>query len=386
MSNVLVRKASAPLVAALALSLAQAGHALPPPNSELRDVSITRPFFNPALGQKIGVSFNLDRAGSLTVLILDRDGYLVRRLVSGQTVQPGKQAFDWDGRDDKGHVVPDEAYSLKIDLAGARKTASYFPARLQPEEIEPKGLFYDRQGGTVGYKLARPARVHVQAGSNRFDEKTGGQIGPALRTIANREPRVAGSVVEPWDGYDQGGTVYVPDLPHFSMSLVATALPENALITTGNRGVSFLEYLSHRHGQSLLTAPKGDHSHHRGLPTLRDVSPELVATVRNASWSSTERLWHLNRQQLSLEVGLRGPSSQTFSREPGVLSVFLDEEPIRIVSAGPPPIRIEVSVSATGTHRVAVNWISDYGPVSVASFRLRVGEDPAPSAREHSGE
>lgn len=355
-------------------------------SAAITEVSLSRSFFNPTLGQRIGLSFNVDRAGSLTVVILDRDGYLVRKLVSGLTVQAGRQAFDWDGRDDKSKIVPDEAYSLKIDLAGARKTVSYFPARLQLEEIEPKGVFYDRQGGTLGYKLARPARVHVQAGSNRFDEKTGGQIGPALRTIANREPRVAGSVVEPWDGYDQGGTVYVPDLPHFSMSLVATALPENALIATGNRGVSFLEYASHRHGQSLLTASKGDHSHHRGLPALGDVSPKLVATVLNAQWSSAERLWRLKQQPLSLELGLSGPSSRTFSRQPGVLSVFLDEEPVRIVSAGPPPIRIVVPVSAAGAHRVAVNWISDYGPVSVASFRLRVGEDSAPSAQEHSGE
>lgn len=362
------------------LSSAQASSA------SITEVALSRPFFNPTLGQKIQISLVAESAGTLNLWILDRDGYLVRKLVSSYAVHKGRVVFDWDGRDDRGNVVPDEAYSLKIDLTGDRKTASYFPARLQPEEIEPKGLFYDRQGGTLGYKLDRPARVHVQAGSNRFDEKTGGQIGPALRTIANREPRIAGSIVEPWDGYDQGGTVYVPDLPHFSMSLVATALPENALIATGNRGISFLEYASHRRGQPLLPAFKGNHFHHRGLPSMADVSPKLVATVRNAIWSSTERLWRLNQQQLRLELGLSGPSSQTFSRQPGVLSVFLDEEPVRIVPAGPPPIRVEVPVSASGTHRVAVNWISDYGPVSVASFRLRVGEESTPSAQKHSGE
>lgn len=83
----------------------------------ISDVAVSRPFFNPSLGQKIGISFNLSQPGKLTVLILDRDGVPVRKLVSEKAVEKGRLAYDWDGRDDRGEAAPDEAYSLKVDLA-----------------------------------------------------------------------------------------------------------------------------------------------------------------------------------------------------------------------------------------------------------------------------
>lgn len=84
----------------------------------IESVAVDRPFFNPSLGQSIGIRFELACSGDLTVLVLDRDGYLLRRLVSSMPVLGGQQRVEWDGLNDTGAVVPDEAYSLKIDLAG----------------------------------------------------------------------------------------------------------------------------------------------------------------------------------------------------------------------------------------------------------------------------
>src|SRR5512132_4418759 len=102
-------------LSALALAAGR-GFAADRAESAISDVSVSRPFFNPSLGQKVGISFALAQPGNLTVQILDRDGYPVRKLVSGKAVEKGKQALDWDGRGDAGEVVSDEAYSLKIDL------------------------------------------------------------------------------------------------------------------------------------------------------------------------------------------------------------------------------------------------------------------------------
>ena len=86
------------------------------PRSAISRVELSRPFFNPFLGQKIEISFAIARPGELAVLVLDRDGFPVRTLRAGARVDPGKFSIDWDGRSDVGEVVPDEAYSLKIDL------------------------------------------------------------------------------------------------------------------------------------------------------------------------------------------------------------------------------------------------------------------------------
>jgi hypothetical protein len=221
--------------------------------SAISDVSISRPFFNPTLGQKIGISFNLGAPGTLAVLILDRDGYPVRRLVSAKDVEKGKSSFDWDGRDDAGEVVPDEAYSLKIDLRSGEKVESYFPAKSPAKELGIKDAYYDRRGAVLAYNLPFAARVHLQAGTAAPpDPKTHEAGGPVLRTVVNREPRPAGSVIENWNGYDDGATIYVPDLPHFVIAIAITSLPENAILTSGKRSETFLARAASRKGQSLL--------------------------------------------------------------------------------------------------------------------------------------
>src|SRR5437016_2580152 len=55
--------------------------------SVISDVSISAPFFNPSLGQKMTVLFDLGQPGTLTVQILDRDGYPVRKLISDKPVE-----------------------------------------------------------------------------------------------------------------------------------------------------------------------------------------------------------------------------------------------------------------------------------------------------------
>ncbi len=59
----------------------------------------------------------------MTVRILDRDGFVVRTIASGGEITPGKVGYTWDGRDDSGQVVTDEAYSLRIVLNTPDSTA-----------------------------------------------------------------------------------------------------------------------------------------------------------------------------------------------------------------------------------------------------------------------
>ena len=57
--------------------------------SAIQNVAVSKAFFNPYLGERIGISSSLDRPGSLSVLILDRDGFPVRRLVSDKQAEKG---------------------------------------------------------------------------------------------------------------------------------------------------------------------------------------------------------------------------------------------------------------------------------------------------------
>jgi hypothetical protein len=340
------------------------------------NVSLSRPFFNPALGQKIQISFEIASSGTLMVLILDRDGYLVRKLVADKVVEKGRHSFDWDGRGDKGEVVADEAYSLKIELRSGDKIGRYFPALTPATEVAAKTNYYDRRGATLSYQLPQASRVHIQAGVAQLDPITKRTEGPVLRTIVNREPRPAGAVIENWNGFDEGSTFYVPDLPHFVVSVAATVLPENAIIAIGNRGKTFLEGAAARTGASLLPAFVTDHSHHRGLTALQDVAPALKALPLNASWSAKDRVWRASGRSMKVSVALKGPSADAFERQPGKLYVFVDKSKVFELAQPHAGSTIPVPLErlSAGPHVVAINWASAYGPVAVDAFRVVIGK------------
>jgi hypothetical protein len=348
-------------------------------SGSITGVGVSRPFFNPSLGQKIEISFAVDKAGTLDVLILDRDGYLVRKLVSGKKAEKGPVTLEWDGRDERFDAVPDEAYSLKIDLASDAGADSFFPANEIAQPLPPRAALYDRLTGIISYKLPGPSRVHIQAGSAVIDKKTGMASGPVLKTVANREPRSGGPVIETWNGWDESGTIRVCDLPYFAIAVAATPLPDASIITVGNRDASFFDWVRARSGSSLFTIAAADHAHHKGLSTLDDIAPKLGVRPRNATWDAAARLWQAPDKTIQIDSFVEGPTAASFRSHPGKLMVFLDQDCIAtvLVEAQEPSVTVPISGLSAGPHRVTLNWVSGFGPVAVNSILFRSGKPDA---------
>lgn len=209
-------------------------------------VSATPASFAPTLGQSVRLSFQLGRAGTVSVLVVDRDGFITRTLVREERRSAGPVALEWDGRDDVGEVVANEAYSFRISASSGKAKGLYFPADSKPAVLPAVVRSYDRAGATYSYDLPKAARVHVQAGTAELDPTRKVRHGPVLKTLVNREPRVAGRIVEMWNGLDESGAIYVPDLPDFVTSVLATELPENAVIVIGTKGESFVDRAASR--------------------------------------------------------------------------------------------------------------------------------------------
>jgi hypothetical protein len=338
-------------------------------------VLVSEPFFNPTIGQRESIGVTLSEAGLLSVSVLDRDGYLVRHLVSGRAAAVETLWYQWDGRDDQGLIVPDEAYSLKVDLTGSVARHSYFPGRVTPHPVRVQYSGYDRLTGVLSYRLDAPARVHVQAGVALTDPYTDERDGPVLRTIADREPRPGGAVVESWDGFDETGTVYVADLSGFAIAVAATSLPENVIITSGNLSRTFAESVASRTGEPLLALSRTtDHRHHKGLSTLDDISPSLHLDVVEGEFSKDAKVWELHGGRLSGRVSLSGPSAIRFSRQPAELLIFVDGRRVRTL---PEPrdggtFEIDLGTRPPGAHIVALNWVSGYGPAAATCVRVRL--------------
>jgi len=334
--------------------MASAAVATSPP---IRDVSVSPPFFSPSLNQSATIHFAAGVRGTATVKILDRDRFPVRTLAP-VAVHPGIVTVRWDGRDDSGAIVPDEAWNLRIELGGA----VYDPSLdFIPLTEDPQPRTYSRTEGILAYKLTRPSRVHIEAGQARPNAKKQRTEGPILKTIVNREPRVAGAVIESWNGFDESGAIRVCDLPDFVVSVLATSLPDNSILTRGNRKESFLQYAARRRPASALHAKKraAPTHHHSGLNAFEDRSPDLDV---KRSWTSAGAL--------RLEVRVEGPSAQHFLLQPGGLSIYLDDKQVIAKDKPSSPLILTIPPELLGTRerRVVVNWDSDFGPGATSSF------------------
>jgi hypothetical protein len=346
------------------------------PAGQIGSVSVSRGFFNPTLKESVVLSLAVRSAGTVRAAVLDRDGYVVRTLPAQTPAGPANLTFAWNGRDEEQRVVPDEAYSFKIDFDGPAGRDQYFPATAESSFSTIKADYFDRSTGALAYTLAAPSRVHIQAGSATVDARSGATHGPVLKTLVNRAPRSAGSIVEHWLGFDESGTISVPDLPNFVVSIAATALPENSVITVGNRAETFAAFRDRRNGPSLLIHAAGNHQHHRGLTSDQDVAPDLDITLSGTNWIPGEKTWKSRSAKvLAMKIALHGPNAVNFAMQPGKVMVFLDGATIAEfpTSAVPDAIKIPFSSSGGPDHIVAVNWVTDYGPVAVNSLRVRQG-------------
>jgi hypothetical protein len=319
------------------------------------------------------VMISTSASGTLRVVVLDRDGFVVRDL-GPRTVRKGSITLTWDGRDASGRVVPDEAYSLRADLRAGKDRWTYFPARDVHEVMQEVPVrAFDPRSGILSYTLTRPSRVHAQAGTAVIDNG-GHATGPVLKTIVERAPRVAGAVVEQWDGRDESGTIDVANLPHFAVSIAATPLPENAMITIGNRATTFLATAQNRVGHSLLS-PQAMSAHHGGLDALHDVAPHLEFVVPTATRVIGDKSWRQDRADLQIRAVLEGINAKEFAATSDALLVFLDGKEIAREHPRNPTTLISLRLPAElapGSHILALNWVNGHGPVAVKAAHLSV--------------
>jgi hypothetical protein len=355
----------------LAISITQPAY--PSSSSKLiKAVSTSRAHFNPSQGESVSIEINVSSACELSVNVLDRDGFRIRNLFSGKKVSAGRISLDWDGRTDGGAIVADEAYSLKIDLISSGKRDTYFPANSYREQVPVQSNYYDRRNGLLSYYLEKPSRVHILATSGHVNNKTDEFDGAILKVINNREPRLAGAVLEHWRGFDESGTILVSDLPDFGISIVAEPLPENSIISVGNRRTSFLQTTCGRRGQSLIYTKKRAKGH-EGLISSYDFSPRMHIKPVNAVYSSINSQWQIKAKTLKLACTFEGPTATRFLQQAADLLVFIDSKKVKKIQGPHGDFYLEVPLEglSSDSHIIALNWDTNVGPVIAASLRLK---------------
>lgn len=352
----------------------------------IQSVSISPAFFNPALGQTAAVSVRLAAPGSVTLSILDRDNYVIRTLPS-VSLPAGESSLTWDGKDQGGAVVPNEAYCINIKAEAGGSTSEYAPSRDFRRVLSDPKRSYSMVSGVLKYELAGPSRMHIQAGEAVLvdDPKEGKRDGPVLKTIVDREPRTGGTVVETWDGYDESRTIHIPSLKNFAISVLAESLPPATVVTVGSRNEGFREYASRSRLGKAPLYPFAAHPErmpgmkHDNLTALDDFSPELSVEV--AGKKDEQGRIEVGARPLALTVRMPAGQDRLFVRPEAALDVFVDEKRVlrKAGARNPSSLSIPPEEIPPGEHRVTVNWISTHGPMSAQVVRV-VRKEPAKEA------
>jgi flagellar hook assembly protein FlgD len=196
----------------------------------ISNVTVSTNTINTAASESASLFFTLSGPATATFKIIpEKDGssgtpiYQATQTCSSS----GAYMFTWDGKDNVGNIVSDEAYLYIIEAVAAdsEKTVSYNPAAptatvniscTQGASYDP----YRNKPLEINYTLAQPARAKLAI-------KNATQLAVPLNNV----PYYTGNYRYEWAGRDDQDNL----MPYgATASCSATPLGENVIITTGD--------------------------------------------------------------------------------------------------------------------------------------------------------
>jgi len=331
----------------------------------IRGGAVNSGAFNPSRAESVTFTYALDRADRVSVRVWDPDGGLVRKVADMAPRAVGTHHERWDGKDDGGRVVPDEAYVWTVETASG---ATYDPMALSGGVVaDIKDARFDGQAGTVTYRLPAASRVLIRLGV---------QSGPMLKTLVDWKPRVAGSITEYWDGRDESGLIRLRDNPNFTALITYVTLPDATVITYGNAGESYRDYklgrgkaATRKPERPRLPDPQGRLVPVNLVPPVWSRAPRVQVTFRGAAGDVPSV-----KDYVDVHVDVDPTDRDRLLQDQFELIFFVDNVFFAEAERGHLPFnwRWEVHQLPPGEHVLTVNVASFRGQVGVASRKVQV--------------
>jgi FlgD Ig-like domain len=337
----------------------------------LHNVSLSSTTFNPDKGEAVTLRFSIPKPSAVTVKVFDTDHFLVRVIANGTQLKAGAHAMRWNGRDDAGLVVPNEAYFFTIEAKdGTGSVAVYDPVTFSGGEFADitQGQV-SRASGTISYQLSQPSRVLLRAGLR----------GSALfKTIVDWEPRPAGAVTEYWNGRDEDNLLDLLERRH-TLVLSYMTLPASSVITYGNTRQTWRQYRAAR--------PNAPRKPERPMANERQISPHfLKSRLTDRTFRVRLSFPELERVAPQPLPVVKGRAMVRVDVDPADLAVLGDQqfEVILFVDTvfhaeeerGYVPLNfpLEVTQLPPGEHVITANIVTLGDQIGVGSRRIRVAK------------
>lgn len=334
--------------------------------------------FSPGRGDTYAIPVRLQqRALSLTLDIYTPDGELLRTITRTEGIKAGLNSLIWDGKDNTGNVVPDEAYTpvITAEFANGEKQV-VDPRGYSGGELVDKVPVEITSDRAIAYHLPSACRVLIRAGIKG---------GPMLRNLSSWQPRAAGRNVHHWDGKDQSGLLDIRNEQYLGILVIAFKLPEHAIITFGNPSIDYRAYRLSKNWQDKVMA-SGEMQLNRGgmavsphyyAPRSFDAVPDVSLTLPD---TLTKTAAGIPRIKLNTPVAVKADIAlqDRWMMKQSLYEVafFVDHEFVAEEEQGYVPLTWQwlPQQLTPGRHLLTVNISGFSGKVGVASLFFDVAE------------
>lgn len=336
----------------------------------LKNISVSKTSFDPSRKETIAISFDLSKPAKISVRIYDADFGLIRAIDSNGFLQPGSQSHTWNGRDVDGNIVPNEAYFFTIEAQdGSGNTEIYDPTIFSGGvEHDITAAQVDPQTYTINYIMPEMGRVLIRMGI---------QGGPLMHQLIDWTPRVKGAITEYWDGKDKDHLINIYESPNFKMIITYFTLPENSVITIGNRETDFRTYketvAAGRPHKERSKVWRQDLSPHYDLPRSMDFTPGLALAFNSEKGNDENGLPILHKKTV-VKVSLDDKDKAVFQNNQFEICFYLNQQFYAEDESGYTPFNWvwDLSDVEEGEHLLTVNISSFKDQIGVISRKVKV--------------
>lgn len=332
--------------------------------------------FAPARGEQFDLPIQVQIPSQVQVEILTADGDLVRTLTSEGSLAAGEHRLVWDGKDETGRVVPDEAYvPVLVARAADGAVQEIDPRAAGGGEVVEDLQVQTHSSGDISYTLPAPSRVLIRVGI---------EGGPMHASLANWTPRPAGRNVQRWNGFDPDDLVDLRQHPGLSVLVTAFRLPAPVIITYGNDDVSYRTYRLERGWPDAVPAPAEPVFERDGQrispnyyqPRFQDQDPALTLTPLVPTQAGQPGHPLVVDAPISIRVDI--PPAERWLMQEGLFEVgfFVDHEFVSEEEHGYVPFTwpLDPAGLTPGRHLLTVNISGFDGKVAAKSLLFEVPE------------
>lgn len=183
---------------------------------------------NTALSESSTIFYTVNGRAAVTLKVYASSTYPVNPPIyqtSQNVSSAGAYLFTWNGQDNAGNIVPDEAYLYVLSASAGSATATYNPAAPTGTGTvnctQDKNDPYENDPLTVSYSVSPAARIDIR-------------ISAGLTTFSVMESAAheAGNYTFDWDGRDKNGAIVATGA--VAKCYVMNILYDNHIITTGD--------------------------------------------------------------------------------------------------------------------------------------------------------